>query len=105
MTVEEQKRQFQYPDSQLAQDDDDEESEEEEEEEEMVDPLDLVRAKCAESGNAKKWADELKVCTKRVESRSNTAETCTEELFHFLQHRDECTARHFKQIVKANWGH
>ena len=112
MTVEEQKQQFE--DLKVKQIlDDDEESEEEEveddddedDEDEMVDPLDVVRAKCAETGAGKKWAEELAICTKRVESRENTEETCTEELFHFLHHRDECVAGQFKNIVKANWGH
>merc|ERR1711953_1127952 len=105
MTVEEQKRQFQDLQSKAQMDDDEdsEEEEDEEDEEEMIDPLDTVRARCAESGDTKKWKDELAICTKRVESRENTEETCTEELFHFLHHRDECVAGQFKSIVKANW--
>merc|ERR1711953_516233 len=109
MTVEEQKRQFQDLQSKAQMDDDEDseeeevEDEDEEDEEEMIDPLDTVRARCAESGDTKKWKDELAICTKRVESRENTEETCTEELFHFLHHRDECVAGQFKSIVKAIW--
>merc|ERR1712018_308139 len=75
-----------------------EEEDDEEEEEEMVDPLVVVREKCMEKGMCKKWNDELKKCTERVNSKENTTETCTYELFHMLHHRDVCVAGKFQQI-------
>merc|ERR1712159_853181 len=80
-----------------------EEEDDEDEEEEMVDPLIVEREKCATKGQAKKWAEELASCTKRVESKEETTETCTFELYHFLHHRDECIAGKFKSIIKANY--
>lgn len=109
MTVEEQKNQFQYinkrddDEDEPAEESEEEDDEDEDDEEEMVDPLVVEREKCAKRGDAKKWADELAECTKRVESKENTTETCTFELYHFLHHRDECIAGRFKSIIKANW--
>ncbi|XP_067893049.1 cytochrome b-c1 complex subunit 6, mitochondrial [Heterodontus francisci] len=65
---------------------------EDEEEEELVDPLTTVREKCEQIEKCVELRARLDVCTERVNSRSQTAETCTEELFDFLHARDHCVA-------------
>merc|ERR1712184_221270 len=93
MTVEEQKRVFKY---ERTQDDGDEE------EEEMIDPLDTVRESCNAKPAGVAFAAELQKCTERVEADEETEETCTQELFDFLLHRDHCVKDKFGQIIVHN---
>merc|ERR1711910_97227 len=79
----------------VADDDDDEE-----EEAELVDPMETLRESCAKTPAAVALMEELKTCTERVESRSVTEETCTEELFHFLGNRDNCVAEQIFKHIK-----
>merc|ERR1712212_771783 len=72
----------------VADDDDDDE----EEEEELVDPMEALREQCSKTAHSIALLDELNKCTERVESRSMTEETCTQELFDFIGHRDNCVA-------------
>merc|ERR1712110_673730 len=67
----------------VADDDDDEE----EEEEELVDPVDALRVSCSQDAESKALLAE---CTERVEGRSMTEETCQQEQFDFIGHRDHC---------------
>uniref|UniRef100_A0A8C7CKZ2 Ubiquinol-cytochrome C reductase hinge domain-containing protein n=1 Tax=Oncorhynchus kisutch TaxID=8019 RepID=A0A8C7CKZ2_ONCKI len=66
------------------------EEEEEEEEEDMVDPLEVVRDKCAQAEHCVHARAKLEDCESRVGSKSETREDCTEELFDFLHARDHC---------------
>ncbi|XP_060685878.1 cytochrome b-c1 complex subunit 6, mitochondrial [Hemiscyllium ocellatum] len=68
------------------------EDEEEEEEEEVVDPIIAIRERCEKIEKCVKLQEILDACTERVNSRSQTAETCNEELFDFLHARDHCVA-------------
>ncbi|XP_047446635.1 cytochrome b-c1 complex subunit 6, mitochondrial-like [Mugil cephalus] len=77
-----------------------EEEEEEEEEEDLVDPLETVRAKCEQSEHCAHYKERLEACEARVNSRSNTTEDCTEELFDFLHARDHCVAHKLFHNVK-----
>uniref|UniRef100_A0A3P9J511 Ubiquinol-cytochrome C reductase hinge domain-containing protein n=1 Tax=Oryzias latipes TaxID=8090 RepID=A0A3P9J511_ORYLA len=77
-----------------------EEEEEEEEEEEMVDPLEVIRAKCEQTEHCVHAKERLEMCEARVSSRSNTEEDCTEELFDFLHARDHCVAHKLFHNVK-----
>lgn len=53
----------------------------------------VAEAKCAAFG------EKLQECNDRVNSRSQTLETCTEELFDFLHCVDHCAAKDiFKQL-------
>uniref|UniRef100_A0A3Q3KN86 Cytochrome b-c1 complex subunit 6 n=1 Tax=Mastacembelus armatus TaxID=205130 RepID=A0A3Q3KN86_9TELE len=65
---------------------------EEDEEEEMVDPVETVRQKCAETEHCVHTRERLEQCETRVGSRSSTEEDCTEELFDFLHARDHCVS-------------
>ncbi|XP_034079364.1 cytochrome b-c1 complex subunit 6, mitochondrial isoform X2 [Gymnodraco acuticeps] len=79
---------------------DEEEEEEEEEEEDMVDPLETMRLKCAETEHCVHTQERLEDCETRVGSRSSTAEDCTEELFDFLHARDHCVSHKLFHSVK-----
>ncbi|XP_005993590.1 cytochrome b-c1 complex subunit 6, mitochondrial [Latimeria chalumnae] len=74
--------------------------EEEEEEEELVDPITTVREQCEQLQKCVKAKEKMEMCETRVTSRSNTRETCTEELFDFLHARDHCVAHHLFKHVK-----
>ncbi|GCB70686.1 cytochrome b-c1 complex subunit 6, mitochondrial-like [Scyliorhinus torazame] len=65
---------------------------EDEEEEDVVDPLTNIREQCEQIETCVKLREMLDTCTERVSSRSQTVETCTEELFDFLHARDHCVA-------------
>merc|ERR1712055_308991 len=99
MTVEEQKRVFKY---ERTQDDGDDDDDDDEEEEEMIDPLETVRAACNAKPAGVAFAAELQKCTERVEADEETEETCTQELFDFLLHRDHCVKDKFSQIIVHN---
>ncbi|KAM9791295.1 cytochrome b-c1 complex subunit 6, mitochondrial-like [Syngnathus typhle] len=77
-----------------------EEEEEEEEEEDLVDPLETIRAKCAETEHCTHYKERLELCETRVSSKSQTTEECTEELFDFLHARDHCVAHKLFHNVK-----
>ncbi|CAL1579300.1 unnamed protein product [Knipowitschia caucasica] len=77
-----------------------EEEEEEEEEEDLVDPLEVIRAKCEETEHCVHYKEKLEKCEERVGSRSSTEEECTEELFDFLHARDHCVAHKIFHKVK-----
>ncbi|XP_065886549.1 cytochrome b-c1 complex subunit 6, mitochondrial-like [Dysidea avara] len=68
-------------------------AEEEEEEEDVVDPIDEIREKCSEVSKCRKLNEILEECTNRVNGKSNTTETCTQELFDFLHCRDDCVSK------------
>ncbi|XP_035655013.1 cytochrome b-c1 complex subunit 6, mitochondrial-like [Oncorhynchus keta] len=76
------------------------EEEEEEEEEDMVDPLEVVRDKCAQAEHCVHARVKLEDCESRVGSKSETREDCTEELFDFLHARDHCVAHKVFHSVK-----
>ncbi|XP_034039178.1 cytochrome b-c1 complex subunit 6, mitochondrial isoform X2 [Thalassophryne amazonica] len=69
-----------------------EDAPEEEEEEDLVDPLDTVREKCEQSEHCTHLKELFETCEARVNSKSNTREECSEELFDFLHARDHCVA-------------
>ncbi|EDL04108.1 mCG49860 [Mus musculus] len=74
---------------------------EEEEEEELVDPLTTVREHCEQLEKCVKARERLELCDKRVSSRSQSEEGCTEERFDFLHARDHCVAHKlFKDLSK-----
>merc|ERR1711912_36584 len=79
----------------VADDDDDED-----EEEELVDPMEALREQCSKDAHSLALLDELAKCTERVESRTMTEETCTQELFDFIGHRDHCVAHHLFNHLK-----
>ncbi|KAF6209259.1 hypothetical protein GE061_015025 [Apolygus lucorum] len=63
----------------------------EEEEEELVDPQDTLKQAC--EPKCANWKSKLEGCNERVNSRSNTTESCLEELFDFLHCVDGCVVK------------
>ncbi|GFR66103.1 cytochrome b-c1 complex subunit 6 [Elysia marginata] len=70
-----------------------EEPAEEEEEEELVDPQDELKEKCSEKKECVSLKEKLDECNARVEGRSKTAETCTEEIIDFMHCVDHCVSK------------
>lgn len=64
----------------------------EEEEEESIDHQEVLREKCGELSKCTNLKEKLDQCSERVSSRSNTTETCTEELFDFVHCIDHCVS-------------
>nr|BAN20397.1 unkown protein [Riptortus pedestris] len=61
------------------------------EDEELVDPQVVLKEQCGDKcTNYKAKLDE---CYERVSSRSQTTETCAEELFDFIHCVDHCVAK------------
>lgn len=63
-----------------------------EQEEDLVDPQDELKESCGERHECVELREILDECTERVESRSNTTETCTQELFDFVHCVDHCVS-------------
>ncbi|XP_002737367.1 cytochrome b-c1 complex subunit 6, mitochondrial-like [Saccoglossus kowalevskii] len=70
-----------------------EEEEDDEDEEDIPDPIDVKREECSSLSECQKLKTELEVCNERVNSRSNTEETCTQELYDFFHCTDHCVAK------------
>ncbi|KAI9583844.1 cytochrome b-c1 complex subunit 6, mitochondrial-like [Glossina fuscipes] len=70
-----------------------EDSEEEPEEEELKDPMEDLREECTNQREISKLYDILNDCNDRVNSKTKTQETCEQELFDFLQERDNCVSK------------
>ncbi|XP_054281070.1 cytochrome b-c1 complex subunit 6, mitochondrial-like [Macrosteles quadrilineatus] len=70
------------------------------EDEELVDPQVVIRENCNEADkHTKELRIRLEECNNRVNSKSQTAETCTEELFDYLHALDHCvTNKLFSQL-------
>merc|ERR1711988_2066407 len=79
----------------VADDDDDDE-----EEDELVDPIDALRIACSQDAESRALLTVLNECTERVESREMTEETCQQEQFDFIGHRDHCVAHHLFNHLK-----
>ncbi len=55
--------------------------------------MEKVRESCGERAECAKFKNELEICNQRVSSKSNTEETCVQELFDFLECQDKCVSR------------
>jgi len=78
-----------------------EEEEEEEEEEDIVDPHDTMKASCTGTDKCSKLKAVLDECTDRVNSKSNTSESCYEEVIDLIQCVDHCLMdRNFLKVLK-----
>ena len=66
---------------------------EEEEEAELVDPQKVLREKCSETQKCSKLQEKLNTCNDRVNSRSQTTETCVEEVIDYMSCIDHCAAK------------
>ncbi len=76
-----------------------EEEEEEEEEEDLVDPAVAIKEACADE-KCSKYRDRLNECNERVQSKSNTRETCVEEVIDFYHCVDHCAANKIFAVLK-----
>ncbi len=61
-------------------------------EEDPVDHQEVLREKCSELVSCAKLQEMLDSCNERVGGRSNTTETCEEELFDFVHCVDHCVS-------------
>lgn len=64
----------------------------EEEEEDPVDPREELDEKCGDTLKCSKLREVMDECTERVNSKSNTTETCVQELFDFIHCVDHCVS-------------
>merc|ERR1712176_1343292 len=79
---------------------DDDDDDDDEEEDELVDPIDALRIACSQDAESRALMTVLNECTERVESREMTEETCQQEQFDFIGHRDHCVAHHLFNHLK-----
>jgi len=63
------------------------------EEEELVDPQTVLREECNKEAKCVSFKEKLDTCNDRVNSRSNTEESCLEELLNYVQCVDHCVAK------------
>lgn len=63
------------------------------EEEELVDPQTVLREECGQEAKCVSFKEKLDTCNDRVNSRSNTEESCLEELIDYVQCVDHCVAK------------
>lgn len=75
-------------------------AEEEAEEEELVDPQTVLREKCAKDGHIESLYNKYLECNDRVNSRTKTTETCSEELFDYMGELDHCVAHSLWKKLK-----
>ncbi|CAK1541622.1 unnamed protein product [Leptosia nina] len=72
---------------------------EEVEEEELVDPQVQLREECHEKPDIQTFWSKYQQCNDRVNSRSNTTETCEEELIDYVHVLDKCVNKDlFKRL-------
>ncbi|XP_076661054.1 ubiquinol-cytochrome c reductase 11 kDa subunit [Halictus rubicundus] len=62
-------------------------------EDELVDPQKVLREKCAAKADCSNLQQKLNTCNDRVNSRSNTEETCLEELIDYVECVDHCVSK------------
>lgn len=67
--------------------------EEEEEEEEIVCPQETLREKCKEQPKVESLLGRYTDCNDRVNAKSQTTETCEEELFDYIHALDVCVSK------------
>ncbi|CAG9104280.1 hypothetical protein JYU34_012082 [Plutella xylostella] len=73
---------------------------EEAEEEDLVDPQAALRETCAEKPNIQSMWGRVQECNDRVNSRTQTAETCEEELIDYIQALDKCVTKDLWKQLK-----
>lgn len=60
----------------------------------VQDPMVAVKEKCGQTKECVALMEKLTTCNDRVNSKSNTAETCVEELTDYLHCVDHCVSIH-----------
>ncbi|XP_011408620.1 PREDICTED: cytochrome b-c1 complex subunit 6, mitochondrial-like [Amphimedon queenslandica] len=79
---------------------DDEEIQQQEEDEDPVCYKSVLEEKCGEKASCRKLKEVLEECNDRVNGKSNTTETCVEELSDFIVCVDKCIAKNLFQKLK-----
>lgn len=64
-----------------------------EEEEEIVCPQETLRAECQETPKIEALMGRYSDCNDRVNAKSQTTETCEEELFDYIHALDVCVSK------------
>ena len=65
-----------------------------------MDPREELDEKCGDTLKCSKLREVMDECKERVNSKSNTTETCVQELFDFIHCVDHCVAKNlFKKLV------
>lgn len=82
-----------------AEEEDEPEEEEEEDEEDLIDPAVEIKEKCADA-HCTSYKNRLDECNDRVTSKSNTTETCLEEILDFYHCVDHCAANKIFEVLK-----
>jgi ubiquinol-cytochrome c reductase subunit 6 len=62
-------------------------------EKELMDPQETLRAECSNDAHCAHAKADLEACTQRVNSRSQTEETCSQELYDFMHSVDHCVSK------------
>ena len=57
-----------------------------------MDPREELDEKCGDTLKCSKLREVMDECTERVNSKSNTTETCVQELFDFIHCVDHCVS-------------
>ncbi|KAK9876348.1 hypothetical protein WA026_012657 [Henosepilachna vigintioctopunctata] len=72
-------------------------------EEDIIDPQEVLREECRQTEHCKHLAEIYQQCNDRVNSKSQTTETCTEELIDMLHAIDHCVTpklfSHLKLLI------
>jgi len=82
-----------------AEEEEDEPEEEEEDEEDLIDPAVDIKEKCSD-GHCSSYKNRLDECNDRVTSKSNTTETCLEEILDFYHCVDHCAGNKIFDVLK-----
>jgi len=71
-----------------------------EEEPDLVDPQDVLRESCSKQKDCAAFQTKLLTCNDRVNSRKQTAETCSEELIDYMHCVDHCVSKKLFNYLK-----
>ncbi|XP_017755571.1 PREDICTED: cytochrome b-c1 complex subunit 6, mitochondrial [Eufriesea mexicana] len=63
------------------------------EEEELIDPQKVLRERCSKQSTCADLQKQLDTCNNRVNSKTQTEETCMEELLDYVECVDHCVAK------------
>lgn len=64
-----------------------------EEDEELVDPQEVLREECREQPKVESLLGRYNDCNDRVNAKTQTTETCEEELFDYIHALDVCVSK------------
>ena len=70
--------------------------------------MDAIREECEKKPEAVTYFSKFEECTNRVESRSQTEETCAEELYDYVHKVDHCVSilslcKYLMQVIYTSY--